>query len=243
MAVGVERLGRARVPQPRLDGLDRLAVPDEQTRVEVPQRVEGDRLREAGGVTGPPEAGGERAADAALSPSRPPRRPPEPEAVAIRFSVVVSGGCGPSATGGADGPTAGIYMGSGFDGSAHGIAVGWVGAVRRHGRRHFWQACPGGTAMQRETDCPPWCTEHVIGSGEVEHQTVVGDVQLTRVRSQGTSRDTCAVRRRMARTPDGMERLGTDLALVAELLGSEASPLGGVLTGMQLRPSLQLALI
>jgi hypothetical protein len=40
MAVGVERLGSARVPQPGLDGLHRFAVSDEQTRVEVPQGVQ-----------------------------------------------------------------------------------------------------------------------------------------------------------------------------------------------------------
>jgi hypothetical protein len=42
MAVGVERLGGGRVPEPGLDGLHGLAVPDQQAGVEVPQGVEGD---------------------------------------------------------------------------------------------------------------------------------------------------------------------------------------------------------
>jgi hypothetical protein len=47
--------------EPGLDGLHRLAVPDEQARVEVPQRVEGGRLWEAGRLHGgSPHPGGER---------------------------------------------------------------------------------------------------------------------------------------------------------------------------------------
>src|SRR3954453_1508857 len=61
VAVGVERLCGARVAEPGLDGLHRLAVPDEQARVEVPQRVEGDRLGEAGRLDRrPPDAARER---------------------------------------------------------------------------------------------------------------------------------------------------------------------------------------
>jgi hypothetical protein len=64
MAVGVERLGGAGVPEPGLNGLHRLPVPDEQARVDMAQGVHGDAA-EAGPLQrrAPDPLGEPRAAD------------------------------------------------------------------------------------------------------------------------------------------------------------------------------------
>ena len=75
--------------------------------------------------------------------------------------------------------------------------------------------------MARHSDCPTWCTEHVVGPGAGQHRAVRGDVRLT---LSGTSKlweATYAVRRRAGRTAAEMAELGANMSAAGDLLRHE----------------------
>ena len=78
-----------------------------------------------------------------------------------------------------------------------------------------------GSAMAQRASCPPWCSEHASGAVGVQHRVVIGDVRLTRTNDFGVRRTTCAVRRRVERTPEEMTLLCEDLVTAGNLLRYE----------------------
>lgn len=77
-------------------------------------------------------------------------------------------------------------------------------------------------SMGGAANCPPWCVEHVAGPAGGEHRAIVGDVRLTLAGDSGAPRVVYAVRRRPARTPAAMAKLGADLRMADGLVRHEA---------------------